>query len=159
SLSWAFEADETSTREESAATPVNRLNGSSRTDAVEPALAIDLASGSVVIFLELSLLNECHKWSGAGFALLGEATRGTGEEMLLQEGFAISASWALGNRGVRDAITRALAIAQKLGDVGASLRLRAGLHIFLMRIGDLRESLPVAQEFARISRSMTDPSY
>jgi predicted ATPase/DNA-binding winged helix-turn-helix (wHTH) protein len=128
--------------------------------ARDPVLAIDLATGSVPIFLELSLLNECHKWSAAALALLDDATRGSRQEMVLQEARAISSTWTLGNGdGVHAAIARALEIAQSLGDTARRLRLLVGLHIFLIRIADLRGSLAVAQELESAAHSAVDSSY
>lgn len=123
-------------------------------------LAVELAASAAPIFVELSLLTECHKWSASGLAWLDDRTRGSREEMVLQEALAISATWALGNHeDARSALTRAVEIAQRLGDMPRRLRLLVGLHIFLMRVGELRASLAVAEEFAAAARSETDPSY
>ena len=123
-------------------------------------LALELAAGSVPVFLELSLLTECHEWSVSGLALLDDTTRGTRQEMVLQESLAISATWALANpEEARGALTRAVDIAQRLGDTVRRLRMLVGLHIFLMRGGEMRASLAVAEEFAAGARTEADPSY
>ena len=123
-------------------------------------LAIGLAASSVPIFLELSLLNECHKWSLAGLSLLDGRTRGTRQEMVLQEALAVSATWGLANpESARGALTRAVEIAQQLGDTPRRLRLLVGLHIFLMRGGEIRASLAVAEKFAAAARSAADTAY
>ena len=129
-------------------------------DKVPAVLAVELAAGSVPIFLGLSLLAECHKWSKAALALLDETTRGSRLEMVLQEGLAISSNWTLWNGpGVRAAITRALDIAQSRRDTLHRLRLLAGLHVFLIRSADIRGSLAVAEELARTARAAADTSY
>jgi predicted ATPase/DNA-binding winged helix-turn-helix (wHTH) protein len=126
----------------------------------DPVLAIELAAGSAPVFLELSLLNECHRWSAAALALLDDTTRGSALELVLQEARAISATWTLGNGdGVRAAITRALAIAHSLGQTEHRLRLLIGLHIFLIRVAELQDSLAVAEEVDRAARSATDTSF
>jgi predicted ATPase/DNA-binding winged helix-turn-helix (wHTH) protein len=135
-------------------------DSSKATGTPDRALAIDLATGSLPIFLDLSLLNECHKWSAAALALLDDSTRGSRQEMVLLEARAISSTWALGNgNGVRGAITRAIEIAQSLGETSHRLRLLVGMHVFLLRIGDLQGSLTVAEEFDRGARSAMDMSY
>jgi predicted ATPase/DNA-binding winged helix-turn-helix (wHTH) protein len=123
-------------------------------------LAVEVAAASAPVFLELSLLTECHKWSVAGLALLGERTRGTHRELALQESFAVSATWALANpEEARSALTRAIDLAQRLGDTPRRLRLLVGLHIFLMRGGEIRASLAVAAELSAGARTEADPSY
>jgi predicted ATPase len=128
--------------------------------ARDPVLAIDLAAASVPIFLELSLLNECYQWSTAALELLDDTTRGSKQELVLQEARAISSTWTLGNGdGVRAAITRAIEIADSLGETSRRLRLLVGLHIFLILVADLRGSLAVAEELDRAARSAMDASY
>jgi predicted ATPase len=123
-------------------------------------LAVEVAASSVLIFIELSLLTECHRWSVAGLAMLDEQSRGSAEEMVLQEAMAISATWALANHeSARDALTRAVEIAQQLGDTARRLKLLVGLHIFLMRVGEIADSLAVAEDFAASVQSAADPAY
>lgn len=116
-------------------------------------LAVELAASCVPIFLELSLLAECHKWSVSGLAWLDDGTRGSRQELILQEALATSAIWALANHEeARGALTRAVEIARHLGDAPRRLRLLVGLHIFRMRSGEIRDSLAVAEEFAAAAR-------
>jgi predicted ATPase/DNA-binding winged helix-turn-helix (wHTH) protein len=126
----------------------------------DPTLAIDLTVGSVPIFMELSLLTECHKWSAAALALLDDTLRGSRQEMVLQEAAAVSSTWTGGNgHDVRVAIKRALEIAHGRGDTSARLRLLAGFHLSLFRSADIRSSLAVAEEFENAARTETDASY
>lgn len=126
----------------------------------DPVLAIKLAAGSVPILLELSLLSECQKWSAAALALLDETTRGSSQELVLLEARAISSTWALGNSiGVRAGIARALEIARNLGETSRRLRLLVAMHVFLLRIADLRGSLTVAEAFDDAVRDTPDASY
>lgn len=128
--------------------------------AAHRALAIELAAGAVPVFLELSLLNECHRWSQAAIGVLDESTRGGELEMLLQESLAISATWSLGNQaGVRAANSRALQIARELCDTQRSLQLLAGRHVFLLLEAQLGEALKVARELEREAARARDPSY
>ena len=151
-LEWAFSDGDTGTGP--------RLTGSRRTVARDPILAVDLTVGSVPIFLELSLLSECHKWSAAALRLLDDTMRGSRQEMVLQEAVAISSTWTRGNGDdVRAAITRALEIAHNRGDTSTRLRLLAGLHMFLLRAADIRGSLAVAEEVETAARTAMDASY
>jgi predicted ATPase/DNA-binding winged helix-turn-helix (wHTH) protein len=151
-LEWAFSDDDTRSG--------SRGTGSTDRRARDPVLAIDLTVGSVPIFLELSLLTECHKWSTAALLLLDDTVRGTRQEMVLQEAVAVSATWTRGNGDdVRAAITRALEVAHTHGDTSTRLRLLAGLHMFLLRVADIRGSLAVAEEFANAARTAAEPSY
>jgi predicted ATPase/DNA-binding winged helix-turn-helix (wHTH) protein len=126
----------------------------------EPALAMDLTAGAVPIFLELSLLSECHKWSAAALLLLDDTLRGSRQEMVLQEAVAVCSTWIRGNGDdVRAAIMRALEIAQSRGDTSARFRLLSGLHMFLLRASDIRGSLVVAEEVQSAARTAKEPSY
>ena len=120
---------------------------SAGSDIRDPVLAIDLASACVAVFLDLSLLSECYRWSTAALELLDDRTRGSKRELVLQEARAISSTWTLGNGDlVRAAITRALRIADNLPETSYRLRLMVGLHVFLQRTGDFRGSLGIAQQ-------------
>jgi predicted ATPase/DNA-binding winged helix-turn-helix (wHTH) protein len=126
----------------------------------DPIIAIDLAAGAVPILQELSLLRECHKWSGAALLLLDDARRGSRQEMVLQEALAVSSTWTRGNgEDVRAAIMRALEIAHNRNDTSTRLRLLAGHHLFLLRAADIRGSLDVAEELASAARAAMDASY
>lgn len=128
--------------------------------ARDAGIAIALTVGSIPIFLELSLLNECHKWSSAALLLLDDTMRGSRQEMVLQEAVAVSSTWTRGNSSdVRAAIVRALEIAQGRADTSARLRLLAGLHMFLLRAADIHSSLATAEELECAARAAMDASY
>jgi predicted ATPase/DNA-binding winged helix-turn-helix (wHTH) protein len=126
----------------------------------DPNLAIELTVGSIPIFLELSLLGECHDWSAAALLRLDDTMRGSRKEMVLQEALAVSSTWTRGNGDdVRAAIMRALEIADERHDTSTRLRLLAGLHMFLLRAADIRGSLAVAEELENAARIATDATY
>jgi predicted ATPase len=126
----------------------------------DPMLAINLTVGSAPIFLELSLLSECRKWSTAALLLLDKTTRGSQQEMVLQEAVAVSSTWTRGNGDdVRAAIMRALEIAHSRSDSSTRLRLLAGLHMFCLRAADIPGSLAAAEEFENAARTAMDASY
>ena len=126
----------------------------------DPNLAIELTVGSVPIFLELSLLGECHDWSEEALRLLDNTMRGGRQEMVLQEAVAVSSTWTRGNGDdVRAAIMRALEIAGERNDTSTRLRLLAGLHMFLLRAADIRSSLAVAEQLEDAARTASDTTY
>jgi predicted ATPase len=128
--------------------------------ACDPILAIDLTVAAVGIFLELSLLSECHKWATAALLLLNDTMLGSRQEMVLQEALAVSSTWTRGNGDdVRAAIMRALEIAQSRADTATRLRLLAGLHMFLLRVADMRGSLAIAEELESAARTAMDAPY
>jgi predicted ATPase len=126
----------------------------------EARLGVELAAASVPVLLELSLLNECHKWSKVALASIDDATRGGKSELVLQEALAITSMWTRGNGDdVRVAITRGLDLATELGEASCRLRLLVGMHVFLVRIGDLRGSLAIAEQLHAAARMADDESY
>jgi predicted ATPase/DNA-binding winged helix-turn-helix (wHTH) protein len=132
---------------------------STASSARDPQLAVALTSAAVPMFLQLSLLRECHTRTTSALELLDDATRGTPVEMVLQEARAISSTWASGtSESARSALESGIVIARKHGLTSHHLRLLAGMHIFLLRIGDLRGSAAVAEAFAGVARTTADPT-
>ncbi|OUL99791.1 ATP-binding protein [Variovorax sp. JS1663] len=124
------------------------------------ALGIELAAAAAPLLLQLQLLTECRQWSAKALSLLGDSDRGTRKEMILQETLATAAMWTGGaGEDVRAAIGRALDIAHRLGEGSHRLRLMAGLHIHLIRAGDYRGSLAVAEELTSAARDSADLTY
>lgn len=129
-------------------------------DPRDAALGIDLAAAAAPVFLQLLLLTECRQWNTKALSVLSDAERGSRKEMVLQETLAIAAMWTGAAGGdVRAAITRALDIAQRLGETSHRLRLMVGLHIHLIRAGDYRGSLAVAEELTSAARTSADSPY
>lgn len=124
------------------------------------ALGVDLAAAAAPVFLQLLLLAECRRRSAKALSLLDDADRGTRKEMVLQETLAVAAMWTGGTGDVvRAAITRSLDIAQQLGDTSHRLRSMVGMHILLIRAGDFRGSLAVAQALSDAARASADVPY
>jgi predicted ATPase len=139
----------------------DREPGLSGTGAVrDAALGVDLAAAAAPVLLHLLLLTECHKWSMKALSLLDDSVRGSRKEMALQETLAIASMWTRGNgEDVRAAIARGLDIATRLGETAHRLRMMVGLHIFLVRAGEFRRSLAVAEELNAAARTTADASY
>jgi predicted ATPase/DNA-binding winged helix-turn-helix (wHTH) protein len=132
----------------------------SATDVHDAALGVELAAASIPLFMELSLLNECYRRSMSALAVLDDAARGSRLEMVLQEARAITSMWTRGNgEDVREAIARGLTIAEELGETAHHLRLLVGRHMFLLRAGNFRDSLVVAEKLDAVARDESDESY
>ncbi len=121
-------------------------------EAGEDALGVRLAALVVPHFLGMSLLDECHRWCKAALLRLGPQ-EGSATHLILQEALAISALFTRDNGDeVRDSIERALRLARTLNDPERELGLLAGLHIFLIEIGDSRGVVEVSWRTIELAR-------
>lgn len=118
-------------------------------------LGIDLAAASTPVFLELSLWNECRKWSEAALAVLPEPSRGDKRELVLQEALAMS-SLLTAATDARKAIVRGLEIARQLGETAIHFRLLGALHVYMLRMTDFKAGLVVAEEMDAVARQTND---
>jgi predicted ATPase/DNA-binding winged helix-turn-helix (wHTH) protein len=128
-------------------------------DRGDVAVGIELATWAAPLFVGLSLLEECRGWGGQALTALDDASRGTRQEMILQEAVAQSAMFTRGHSDqVRAAIERGLALAETFQDRARQLRLLAGLNIFLSRLGDIRGALSVAEQAGVIAQAAKNPT-
>ena len=103
-------------------------------DHGDVAVGIELATWAAPLFIGLSLLEECRGWCERALAALDDASRGTRQEMILQEALAMSSMLTRGHSDqVRAAIERGLALAEAFQDRARQLRLLVGLSIFFTR--------------------------
>jgi predicted ATPase len=127
-------------------------------DHGDVAIGIELATWAAPLFVGLSLLEECRGWCERALASLDGASRGTRQEMVLQEALALSSMLTRGNGDqVRAAIERGLALAEAFQDHGRQLRLLCGLHFFFIRLGDIRGALEVAEQGGVIAQAAKHP--
>jgi predicted ATPase/DNA-binding winged helix-turn-helix (wHTH) protein len=123
------------------------------------AVGIELATWAAPLFIGLSLLEECRDWCERALAALDDSSRGSRQEMILQEALAMSSIYTRGHSDqVRAAIERGLALAEAFADPGRQLRLLAGLNLFLGRLGDIRGALAVAERAGVIARAAKHPA-
>ncbi len=121
------------------------------------ALGIGLATAAAPVFLAMSLLTECHRWSERAIAVLDDAARAGSEEMQLQAALGLSLMFTRGStEGARTAFERSLAIAEERGDAFDRLQRLGPLHMFHVRIGDFATALHHARRSAAISESAED---
>jgi tetratricopeptide (TPR) repeat protein len=79
--------------------------------------------------------------------------------MILQEALAVSSMYTRGHSDqVRAAIERGLALAETFQDRARQLRLLAGLNLFLVRLGDIRGALAVAEQGGVIAQAARHPA-
>jgi predicted ATPase/DNA-binding winged helix-turn-helix (wHTH) protein len=123
------------------------------------AIGVGLAAAAAPVFLAMSLLTECHRWSQQAILALGDTTRGGIEEMHLQSGLGMSLMFTRGHTEVaRSAFARGLEIAEQRGDLRDQMLLFGPLHMFHFRIGDFRGSLQYAERSAAVARTGEDPA-
>jgi predicted ATPase len=128
-------------------------------DQGDVAVGIELATWAAPLFIGLWLLEECRGWCERALAALDDAGRGTRQEMILQEALAMSSMLTKGNSDqVRSAIERGLALAEACRDRARHLRLLFGLSIFFSRLGDIRDSLAVAEQAGVIAQAAKHPA-
>jgi len=128
-------------------------------DHGDVAVGIELATWATLLFVGLSLLDECRVWCERALAALDDASRGTRQEMILQEALAQSSMFTRGHTDeVRAEFERGLALAEAFQDRARQLRLLAGLNLFLTRRGDIRSALPVVEQAASIAQAAKHPA-
>jgi predicted ATPase/DNA-binding winged helix-turn-helix (wHTH) protein len=117
-----------------------------------------LAAASAPVFLEMSMWSECHHWAERAIVALDDLARGTRREMELQAALGLSLMFTKGNsEQARHALTRALQLAEKLGDSLNQLRQLGRLHIFHERIGDFHGALSIAHRSEAVASEIADP--
>jgi predicted ATPase/DNA-binding winged helix-turn-helix (wHTH) protein len=122
------------------------------------AVGVALAAASARLFLEMSLLTECHRWTELAIAALDETNRGTRREMELQAALGLALMFTRGNsEQVGEALKRGLVLAGELGDLHNELRLLGRLHIFHERIGDFHSALEFALRGQAVAARIADP--
>jgi predicted ATPase/DNA-binding winged helix-turn-helix (wHTH) protein len=122
-------------------------------------IGVGLAAAAAPVFLAMSLLAECHRWSQRAILALDEAAHGTSEEMHLQAGLGISSMQMHGESDTaRVALNRSLAIAEQRGDVLHQAGLLGMLHMFHFRGGDFKTALGYAKRSRALAGSIDDPA-
>jgi predicted ATPase len=121
-------------------------------------IGIGLAAAAAPVFLAMSLLPECHRWSERALLALDDTTRGGSEEMQLQAGLGVSSMYTMGNNEQsHTALMRGLELAEKFHDPVNQFRLISQLHSFHRRAGNFDRMLAVAQRSEAIAKEMADP--
>jgi predicted ATPase/DNA-binding winged helix-turn-helix (wHTH) protein len=122
-------------------------------------IGIALAAAAVPVFLAMSLLPECYRWSEKAILALDDTMRGGIEEMRLQSGLGISLIFTRAHsEAARTAFERSLAIAEEHRDVHNQMLLLGPLYLFHFRTADFKTSLQYANRGAAVARIVGRPS-
>jgi predicted ATPase len=106
-----------------------------------------LAVAAARRLLDLGLVAECHDVCRRALDVMAEHDAGTLVELGLQEALANSAMFAQGlDEDVHRALTRGVELARVLGGGDREVRLLAHLTFFLIKAGDYRRGLEVAEQ-------------
>jgi len=120
-------------------------------------LGIAVAAAAAPVFLAMSLLPECHRWSERALLALDAPMRGNSEEMHLQAGLGIASMQIQGaNETARTALDRSLAIAEGLRDAPNQAGLLGMLHMFHFRGGDFNVALNYARRCRTLASTIED---
>jgi predicted ATPase len=124
--------------------------------AGDGSLGVALTTAAVPLWTRLSLLEECRTRVNQALGALGTGvTRDPREEMRLYAALGASTPEAL---EMGEAFTKALDMAESLGDTEYQLRALRGLYFFHTGRNRYRAALPFAQRFHELALSRTNPS-
>lgn len=128
-------------------------------EAGDVELGIALVAASAQLFLDMSLLSECHRWLQRAIDALDASNRGTGREIDLQAALGLSTMYTEGNSDrALVAFTRGLDLAEQLGDAERQLVLLGALQSFYERMCQINEALACARRGAAIAPEFADPA-
>lgn len=120
-------------------------------------IGIALAAAAAPIFLAMSLLIECRRWSERALLALDPAARGSAEEMHIQAALGLTLMFTRGgSEAARTALSRSLAIAETRGDAPNQLQLLGRMHIFHERMGRFDAALGYAQQSLVVAEALGD---
>ncbi|MDN5003246.1 ATP-binding protein [Bradyrhizobium sp. GCM10027634] len=123
----------------------------------DAGIGIALAAAAAPIFLAMSLLTECRRWSERALLAIDPSRRGSADEMHLQAALGLTSMFTHGGSdAARSALTRALAIAETLGDAPNQLQLLGRMHIFHERIGQFETALDYARRSLVVAEGLGD---
>jgi predicted ATPase/DNA-binding winged helix-turn-helix (wHTH) protein len=128
-------------------------------DKGDLAIGIGLAAAAAPIFLSMSLMTECQRWSERALLVLDDAFRGGHEEMQLQAALGLSLIFTRGmDEAARVAMKRGLAIAEERGDALSQMQLLCPLHMFHFRSGDFKSALYYGGRTRDVAAAIGDPA-
>jgi predicted ATPase/DNA-binding winged helix-turn-helix (wHTH) protein len=120
-------------------------------------IGVRLAAAAAPVFLAMSLLTECHRWSEQAILTLDDATRGGRDEMNLQAALGVSLMFTRGGKdAARVALNRSFAIAEERGDADDQLHVLGPLQMFHLRTGEFNVALRYARHCSDIARTLED---
>ncbi|WP_027578654.1 winged helix-turn-helix domain-containing protein [Bradyrhizobium sp. Ai1a-2] len=110
------------------------------------AMGVALAAAAMPFFLKLSLFAECQLWAKRAIEQLAATNHSLKYDLDLHAALGLALLLTKGTTDdVHAFLTRALRIAEDIGDVPSQLRLIERLHVFQMRAGNFTEALALAK--------------
>jgi predicted ATPase/DNA-binding winged helix-turn-helix (wHTH) protein len=123
----------------------------------DASIGIALAAAAAPIFLAMSLLVECRRWSERALLAIDPSSRGGAEEMHIQAALGLTLMFTRGgSEAARAALSRSLAIAEARGDAPNQLQLLGRMHIFHERMGQFDAALGYAQQSLTVAGTLGD---
>lgn len=120
-------------------------------------IGIGLAAAAAPIFLAMSLLIECRRWSERALRAIGPSSRGSADEMHIQAALGLTLMFTRGgSEAARAALSRSLAIAEARGDAPNQLQLLGRMHIFHERMGQFDAALGHARQSLTVAEMLGD---
>ena len=120
---------------------------------------VRLVAAAAPVFLAMSLLPECHRWSERALQALDDDAREGLDEMHLQAALGVSLmSMHGGNDAARVALNRSFGIAERKGGALDQLRLLGPLNLFHLRTGEFKAALQFARRCSALAGAMHDPA-
>ncbi|MFK4521246.1 putative ATPase/DNA-binding winged helix-turn-helix (wHTH) protein [Bradyrhizobium japonicum] len=123
----------------------------------DASIGIALAAAAAPIFLAMSLLIECRRWSERALLAIDPPARGSAGEMHIQAALGLTLMFTRGgSEAARAALSRSLAIAEARGDAPNQLQLLGRMHIFHERMGQFGAALGYAQQSLTVAETLGD---
>jgi len=120
-------------------------------------IGVGLAAAVAPVFLAMSLLPECLRWSERALLVLDAKSRGGHEEMQLQASLGLALMFTRGHSDAAiAALERSVAIANARGDLLTEVRLLGPLHMYHVRGGDFKLTLDYAKRSREIAGTLGD---
>ena len=123
----------------------------------DASIGAELTAAAIPVWLRLSLIEECRARIKQAFATIANMEATT--EMKLQAGLGVTLMYgrAVIDPEVGNVWTRALELAEGLGDTDYQLRALMGVWSFHIRDGQHSVALDLAQRFCRLATECCDP--
>jgi predicted ATPase/DNA-binding winged helix-turn-helix (wHTH) protein len=126
----------------------------------DATVGVALTVATVPLWMRLALIAECHLRVERAIAHLeGEVPADAARDMRLFLALGITAIHTQdpGSPKMVAALTKALELAESLGDTEYCLRAMWGLYIYRFRLGDYRSALTLAERFRAVAAKTADP--
>ena len=121
-------------------------------------IGIKLAAAAAPVFLAMSLLPECYRWSQHAIVALDDANRGELEEMQLQANLGVASMHMYGpSDAAHAALNRSLAIAEARGNVLSHVGILGTLSMFCTRDGQFKVALDQAKRARAVAGAAEEP--